>query len=101
VEVVLSRSWGVFHLSGRLRLELPRASWPIGEIAARARLPVVFDYRRAGGSMEQVEETSDRPQDPEAAVPGRLLHFRQHLVAASAPTVDLDYSVDLDGRYFR
>jgi len=101
LEVVLSRSWGVFHLSGQLRLELPRVSWPIAEIEARARLPAVFHYRRVGGSMEQIEESGGTSDDPEAHLPGHVLHFRQYLVSTSAPTVDLDYSVDLAGQYFR
>ncbi|MFL5357557.1 hypothetical protein [Archangium sp.] len=102
LEVVLARELGVFHLSGRLKLALPRVSWPVATLQARAHFPAVFNYRREGGSMEQFEsdETADalRPQTP---LPGKVLHFRQYLVAASAPTLELGYSVDISKSYFR
>jgi hypothetical protein len=102
LEVVLARELGVFHLSGRLKLALPRVSWPVATLQARAHFPAVFNYRREGGSMEQYEsdETDDalRPQTP---LPGKVLHFRQYLVAASAPTLELGYSVDISKSYFR
>lgn len=102
LEVVLARELGVFHLSGRLKLALPRVSWPVATLQARAHFPAVFNYRREGGSMEQFEsdETDDalRPQTP---LPGKVLHFRQYLVAASAPTLELGYSVDISKSYFR
>lgn len=102
LEVVLARELGVFHLSGRLKLALPRVSWPVATVQARAHFPAVFNYRREGGSMEQFEsdETADalRPQTP---LPGKVLHFRQYLVAASAPTLELGYSVDISQSYFR
>ena len=53
-------SWGcaspVLHLSGNLKLTLPRTSWPIADLAAEAYLPAVFNYRRQGGSLEQVPD---------------------------------------------
>jgi hypothetical protein len=30
-----------------------------------------------------------------------VLHFRQYLVAASSPTLELGYSVDISNSYFR
>lgn len=100
LEVVLARELGVFHLSGRLKLALPRVSWPVAELRARAHFPAVFNYRREGGSLEQVE-TAASAESPEAALPGKELRFRQYLVAASAPTLELGYSVDISNSYFR
>ncbi|NMO19554.1 hypothetical protein HPC49_18780 [Pyxidicoccus fallax] len=100
LEVVLTRDLGVFHLSGRLKLALPRVSWPVAELRARAHFPAVFNYRREGGSLEQVE-TAASASGSEAGLPGKELQFRQYLVAASAPTLELGYSVDISESYFR
>jgi len=100
LEVVLTRELGVFHLSGRLKLALPRVSWPVAELRARAHFPSVFNYRREGGSLEQVDD-ADAPAMAAASLPGKVLHFRQYLVAASAPTLELGYSVDISQSYFR
>ncbi len=97
LEVVLARELGVFHLSGRLKLALPRVSWPVAELSARAHFPAVFNYRREGGSLEQYEAT----QTADASLPGKVLHFRQYLVAASSPTLELGSSVDISNSYFR
>jgi hypothetical protein len=102
LEVVLARELGVFHLSGRLKLALPRVSWPVATLRARAHFPAVFNYRRDGGSMEQYEETgADSGLETQTPLPGKVLHFRQYLVAASAPTLELGYSVDISQSYFR
>lgn len=102
LEVVLARDLGVFHLSGRLKLALPRVSWPVGTLRARAHFPAVFNYRREGGSMEQYEETgAEGGLETQTPLPGKVLHFRQYLVAASAPTLELGYSVDISQSYFR
>jgi hypothetical protein len=100
LEVVLARELGVFHLSGRLKLALPRVSWPVAELRARAHFPAVFNYRREGGSLEQVEAAAS-VDTAEAGLPGKELRFRQYLVAASAPTLELGYSVDISNSYFR
>lgn len=97
VELTLERDFGVFHLSGRLNLSLPGASWPTSVIDASVHLPNVFEYRRLGGSLEP----SDAVQSTAQSLPGRALHFRQHLVASAGPTLELSYSVDLENRYFR
>ncbi|GEN09912.1 hypothetical protein SAMN05443572_107182 [Myxococcus fulvus] len=99
LEVVLTRELGVFHLSGRLKLALPRVSWPVAELRARAHFPAVFNYRREGGSLEQFEAAEATSQG--ATLPGKVLHFRQYLVAASSPTLELGYSVDISNSYFR
>lgn len=101
LEVVLARELGIFHLSGRLRLALPRVSWPVAELQAQAHFPAVFNYRREGGSMEQHEGGGDSGLHSETPLPGKVLHFRQYLVAASAPTLELGYSVDISNSYFR
>jgi hypothetical protein len=102
LEVVLARDLGVFHLSGRLKLALPRVSWPVATVQARAHFPAVFNYRREGGSMEQYEQTgADGGLGTQTPLPGKVLHFRQYLVAASAPTLELGYSVDISQSYFR
>ncbi|HYO55481.1 hypothetical protein [Archangium sp.] len=102
LEVVLAKDLGVFHLSGRLKLALPRVSWPVATLQARAHFPAVFNYRREGGSMEQYEATgADGGPETQTPLPGKVLHFRQYLVAASAPTLELGYSVDISQSYFR
>jgi hypothetical protein len=100
LEVVTAQELGVFHLSGALRLSLPRASWPIGEVVARAHLPSVFEYRREGGSLEQLP-AEEGEAEAKTALPGRKLSFRQYRIAASAPTLELSYSVDIEKSYFR
>ncbi|HEY8207775.1 MAG TPA: hypothetical protein VIG99_09865 [Myxococcaceae bacterium] len=110
LELALTQDLGVFHLSGNLRLGLPRASWPIADASGEAYLPAVFNYRRQGGSLEQVLEGPDGDWDttfgtPFAsdgeALPGKVLRFRQYLVASSSPDVDLGYSVDIAKSYFQ
>jgi hypothetical protein len=110
LELALAEDLGVFHLSGNLRLGLPKASWPIADVSAEAYLPAVFNYRRQGGSLEQVLEGPDGDWDttfgtPFAdegqALPGKVLRFRQYLVASSSPDVDLGYSVDIAKSYFQ
>ena len=109
LDLALSEDLGVFHLSGDLRLELPRASWPIAEVAAEAYLPAVFNYRRQGGSLEQVADGADSAwaatfgtlAGEGDALPGKVLRFRQHLVSHSAPDVKLGYSVDIAKSYFQ
>jgi hypothetical protein len=96
VELQLSKELGVFHLSGRLDFELPKPSWPVAQLDAEVYLPAVFEYRRVGGSLEPAQNGTQLSK-----FPGRMLSFRQHLIAASAPTVELEYSVDLKGRYFK
>jgi hypothetical protein len=102
LEVVLARDLGVFHLSGRLKLALPRVSWPVATLKARAHFPTVFNYRREGGSMEEYEGGEQAEGlDSQTPLPGKVIHFRQYLVSASAPTLELGYSVDISKSYFR
>jgi hypothetical protein len=99
VEIVTTQELGIFHLSGAVRLVLPRVSWPIDEVNARAHLPAVFEYRREGGSLEQLADDTDT--GAKATLPGRTLSFRQYRVSSSAPTLELSYSVDIEKSYFR
>ena len=101
LEVVLTRDLGIFHLSGRLKLALPQVSWPVASIQARAHFPAVFNYRREGGSMEAYEGSPADALAQDTPLPGKVRAFRQYLVAASAPTLELGYSVDISQSYFR
>jgi hypothetical protein len=108
LDLALSQDLGVFHLSGDVTLALPRASWPIAEVTAEAYLPTVFNYHRAGGSLEQVLESGGAAPTtfPSLAsegdtLPGKVLRFRQYLVTSSSPDVELGYSVDIAKSYFQ
>jgi hypothetical protein len=101
LEVVLVRELGIFHLSGQLELALPRVSWPVARLHAQAHFPAVFTYRREGGSMEAYEGGEGAGLESQMPLPGKVLYFRQYLVAASAPTLELGYSVDISDSYFR
>lgn len=96
LELTLERDFGVFHLSGRMGVTLPGASWPTARVESSVHLPAVFEWRRLGGSLEPAEALSWSPP----SMPGKQLSFRQHLVAAAGPTLELAYSVDLTVRYF-
>ncbi len=98
LELRLAEHIGVFHLAGSLRVALPSSSWQTDVVTLRAYLPTVFEYRRVGGSLEEGE--GDVPTE-EGQLPGRELKFRQYLVVASSPSVELRYSVDISKSYFR
>ena len=72
----------------------------VAEVVAGAHLPSVFEYRREGGSLEQLP-AEEGEAGAKNALPGRKLSFRQYRVAASAPTLVLSYSVDIEKSYFR
>lgn len=99
VELRLAQNIGVFHLAGSLRVALPSCSWQTDAVSLLAYLPTVFEYRRVGGSLEDGEVAEPAPR--EVQLPGRELRFRQYLVVASSPTVELRYSVDISKSYFR
>lgn len=66
----------------------------------------IFDVRgptQEGSCASQVSQSPLREVavDPSPNLPGRQLTYRQHLVTASAPSLELEYSVDLKGRYFK
>ena len=108
LELALAEDLGVFHLSGNVSLKLPRASWPVADVSAEAYLPAVFNYRRQGGSLEQVLDGAEAwdaafgtPFAEGQVLPGKVLRFRQYLVASSSPDVALGYSVDIAKSYFQ
>jgi hypothetical protein len=108
LELALAEDLGVFHLSGNVSLKLPRASWPIADVSGEAFLPAVFNYRRQGGSLEQVLDGAEAwdaafgtPFAEGEVLPGKVLRFRQYLVASSSPDVALGYSVDIAKSYFQ
>lgn len=101
VELELRQELGVLHLSGVLELSIPSVSWPVAELNARAHLPSVFTYRRQGGSLEEIAQPEAAAGLEGPALPGKALFFRQYLVSASAPTLELRYSVDIGKSYFR
>ena len=96
--VTLERDYGVLHLSGRLGVALPGLSWPTAVVDLEASLPAVFEYHRVGGSLEPGPAAAEAPASSDT--PGKRLGFRQHLVGAAGPTLELRYSVDLEHRYF-
>lgn len=99
VELRLAQNIGVFHLAGSLRVSLPSSSWQTDAVSLLTYLPAVFEYRRVGGSLEEGAVASPGPR--EGQLPGRALEFRQYLVVASSPGVELAYSVDISKSYFR
>ncbi len=100
LEIVVSHAGGIFNLAGALRFELPRVSWPTHELYLSLHLPRVFDYEWAGGSLEPASGNPRVKFSYEVPLPGKPLHFRQVLISRTAPDLDLDYEVDLDGHTF-
>jgi len=101
LELVLVRSGGVFHLAGDMHFDLPAVSWPTHELFLSMHLPRVFDYAWAGGSLEPRASAPKAEYSYRVPLPGKTLHFHQVLIDASAPDLDLDYEVDLEGHYFQ
>jgi hypothetical protein len=103
LELVLVDQPGAFHLSGRLSLSLPAASWQLDELQVSLHLPPVFDYAWAGGSLA-LDDSGAAGEEVEWAhrlpTPGKQLRFRQSLVG-SAPDVSVRYTVALEGQYYR
>ncbi len=102
LELVLSDQPGAFHLSGRLALGLPAASWQLDELEVSLHLPPVFDYAWAGGSLalDEGQDAAEVAWDHSLPTPGKVLRFRQSLVS-SAPDVAVRYTVALEGQYYR
>jgi hypothetical protein len=102
LELVLSRAMGQFHLSGNLEWKLPSVSWPVHELFLDLHLPTVFAYRWRGGSLSPVDDEPDKEDfSYRIPLPGQRLSFHQYLLTGSAPDVQLDYAVALEGQYFR
>lgn len=88
-----------YHLSGRLEFAFPAASWNIHRFTASLHLPEVFDYAWAGGSLAPANDAPEESSTGGLPMPGKVFHFQQELVS-SVPEVSVDYTVDLEGRYF-
>jgi hypothetical protein len=101
LELVLTSTEPSFNLSGSLDFELPRAGWPTNELYLDVHLPQVFDYSWRAGSLAEVESSPASRFSHQLPLPGKALRFHQYLVGAAAPGVTLDYTVNLDGHYFR
>ena len=101
LELVLAQSGGIFHLAGDMHFDLPAASWPTHELFLSLHLPRVFDYAWAGGSLEPLANAPRAAYSYRVPLPGKPFHFHQVLIDASAPDLDLDYEVDLEGHYFQ
>lgn len=97
----LSRAMGQFHLSGNLEWQLPSVSWPVHELYLDVHLPTVFAYRWRGGSLSPVEQGPAKDDfSYRIPLPGQRLSFHQYLLTGSAPDLELDYAVALEGQYF-
>ncbi|RPI74537.1 MAG: hypothetical protein EHM45_18550 [Desulfobacteraceae bacterium] len=100
VELVLTRTYGNYHLGGSLSFSLPEVSWPIHEMYLDLHLPEVFLFKRNSGSFEPVEESPETSFAYQVPLPGKCYSFHQYLITSAAPTLTLDYTVDLTKKYF-
>ncbi len=100
LELVLTDDLRAFHLSGRLTFAFPSASWNLDELYADLHLPPVFNYEWIGGSLAPASASPAVDFSHRIPTPGKRLRFHQHLIASS-PDVEVDYTVDLAGKYFR
>jgi hypothetical protein len=100
VELVTTRNLGNYLLSGSLTFKMPKVSWPIHELFLDIHLPDVFNYERSGGSMGYSDHSTDAVYTYGVPQPGKKLRFHQHLVTTTAPSVTVDYSINLEDKYF-
>lgn len=100
VELVLVRFQGIFNLSGSLVFSLPKVSWPIREMFMDVHLPAVFNYQYSGGSMATARHSKEVAFTYDLPTPGKTHSFHQVLITSSAPSVNLEYTIDLTGKYF-
>ena len=100
LELSLTRHQGKFHLAGELQFDTPLISWPIREMAMKIYLPEVFNYTYEGGSMAITQVLSAAKFTYDLPTPGKSFNFHQLLITSSAPSVKINYAVDLKGKYF-
>ncbi len=100
LEVVLARQRQGFNLSGNLHYTLPRVSWPIHELNLVMHLPSVFEYNWVGGSLAPVEKAPGTRFTHVLPTPGKTLAFRQMLITGAAPSLRIDYDINLEDQYF-
>lgn len=101
VEIVLSEDRGGYLLSGTLDFVMPAVSWPTRELVLSLHLPEVFTYAWSGGSMEASEGEPEAVFAYDVPTPGAASTWHQELVVRQAPSLRLDYTVDLEGAYYK
>jgi hypothetical protein len=100
LELTFHRQQGKFHLSGALEFNAPQTSWPIREMFMRVYLPSVFNYSYEGGSMSILNQSKVVKYTYDLPTPGKAFSFHQLLITSSAPAVKINYTIDLEGKYF-
>ena len=100
LELVTAQAQRSYALSGKLRLALPKLSWTTKDLYATLHLPAVFTYRWVGGSLANSESAPTARFTYQIPTPGTTVRLHQQLVQ-STPDAELDYAVDLEGKYFR
>ncbi len=101
VEIVLSEDRGGYLLSGTLDFVMPAVSWPTRELTLSLHLPDVFTYAWSGGSMEAYAGGPEPVFAYDVPTPGAASAWHQELIVRQAPTLRLDYTVDLEGAYYK
>ena len=100
VELVLTKLQGNYLLSGTLNFSTPKVSWPVHEMYFDLFLPKVFNYSCRDGSFESTVSSSEVEYTYSIPIPGKRLSFHQYLITSTAPSITIDYAVDLQGKYF-
>ncbi|MFH1808311.1 MAG: hypothetical protein ABIJ09_06195 [Pseudomonadota bacterium] len=100
LELVLLGEASGYNLSGRLHHAFPSASWTVNEYFVVVHLPAVFNYAWSGGSLAPVDSVPAVEFTDRIPEPGKQVLVHQFLVAGSTPSVDIDYTIDLEGQYF-
>jgi hypothetical protein len=99
VELVLGSQDAAYPLVGTLVFELPSTPWTVHELTWELRLPDVYNYRWVGGTLEPVAEVPAAEFSHPLPSSGKSLGFAQHLIAGSAPRLQVEHSIDLTGHY--
>jgi hypothetical protein len=100
IELVMTRLYGNYHLSGSLAFIAPKASWPIHEMYLDLHLPDVFNYSKNSGSLEPIQESPESTFTYAVPLPGKKYSFHQYLITSTSPTITMDYAIDLTKNYF-
>lgn len=100
VELVTAEAQAAYPLSGKLAFTLPRPEWALNDLFVTLHLPAVFDYRWTGGSLAAVEQAPQVSYAWEIPTPGKAVALHQQLVSSFA-SVEVSYTVDLAGSYYR
>jgi hypothetical protein len=101
VELVLRHDLGSYQLAGNLEFVVPSVSWEVHELFLELHLPEVFNYTWTGGSLEPADVKLEAAYSYSVPTPGKRLLFHQYLVSEAAPRATLEYTIDLDGQYYR